>query len=84
VDNEPVIADVSNVPTRSGSFHDWEKLFPLLVHSFRTVLVEEDTVYVPPKFLALSRTATFSLNLRNLTTIGLGLSLTLVVSFPVL
>ena len=40
--NEPVIADVSNVPMCSGSFHGWDKLFPLLAHSFRIVLVEED------------------------------------------
>jgi hypothetical protein len=43
VDNEPVIADVSNVPTQSGSFHGWDKFFPLLAHSYSIVLVEEDT-----------------------------------------
>ena len=42
VDNEPVIADVSNVPTSSGSFHGWDQFFPLLAYSFRIVLVEED------------------------------------------
>ena len=42
VNNEPVIADVSNVPMRSGSFHGWDELFPLLAHSFSIVLIEED------------------------------------------
>ena len=41
MDNEPFIADVSNVPTRSGTFHGWDKFFPPLAHSFRIVLIEE-------------------------------------------
>ena len=36
------LVDVSNVPTLSGSFHGWDKLFSPLVPSFRIDLIEED------------------------------------------
>ena len=40
--SEPVVVNVSTVPTLSGSFHSWDAFFPPWAHSFREVLAEEN------------------------------------------